>query len=184
MQTIELIDHNQAVIRQGQELLTRLTNDQYNNIHQDSLSSVGMHIGHVIDHYHCFLDGLESGNINYDIRSRDDQIRSKPSVAKLAFGKISTQLDTIPRLSKHTWEPVTNLIQVVCCTSSTLQDPISISSTLQRELVFLHSHTVHHFALIKHLLSPLGIVMSDLFGVAPSTILHMRSTEANQPRPR
>ncbi|MBM4187475.1 MAG: hypothetical protein FJ206_09205 [Gemmatimonadetes bacterium] len=45
-------------------------------------------------------------------------------------------------------------------------------STLGRELQFLVSHSVHHFALIKLLLANDGPVLPREFGVAPSTLSH------------
>ncbi len=48
-------------------------------------------------------------------------------------------------------------------------DPDWSRSTLKRELQFLVSHTVHHFALIRALLGGSGIDPGESFGLAPST---------------
>jgi hypothetical protein len=45
-----------------------------------------------------------------------------------------------------------------------------IESSAARELEFLHSHTVHHHALIAEKLSSSGVKLPDDFGVAPSTL--------------
>jgi hypothetical protein len=45
-------------------------------------------------------------------------------------------------------------------------------STLVRELLFLVSHTVHHFAVIRLLLAAEGIDPGEEFGTAPSTLAH------------
>jgi hypothetical protein len=47
-------------------------------------------------------------------------------------------------------------------------------STIKRELQFLVSHTVHHFAIIKPLLLRDGVAVDDRFGVAPSTLAASR----------
>jgi len=43
-------------------------------------------------------------------------------------------------------------------------------STIQRELQFLSSHTVHHFAIVAMILKIQGFETPDTFGVAPSTL--------------
>ena len=56
-------------------------------------------------------------------------------------------------------------------------------STLRRELQFLLSHTIHHFALIGLLLSFHGVEPGEEFGVAPSTLKHWRSQAECAPQP-
>ena len=60
---------------------------------------------------------------------------------------------------------------------SELADPWSQSSVL-RELQFLISHTVHHFALIRMILLDQGVQTPAGFGVAPSTLKHEASRAA------
>ena len=45
-----------------------------------------------------------------------------------------------------------------------------LESSALRELEFLHSHTVHHHALIAEKLNFYGIQTANDFGVAPSTL--------------
>ena len=47
------------------------------------------------------------------------------------------------------------------------------SSTLGRELLFLLSHTIHHYALIDLLLREEGFEVPPDFGMAPSTLKHL-----------
>ena len=47
-----------------------------------------------------------------------------------------------------------------------------------RELLFLISHTVHHFALIAFMLRSFGIEPGDKFGVAPSTLRYRQDCQA------
>ncbi|NIP97468.1 MAG: hypothetical protein GWO24_30170, partial [Akkermansiaceae bacterium] len=49
---------------------------------------------------------------------------------------------------------------------------------LGRELQFLVSHTVHHFAMIGGICRALGVALEDDFGVAPSTIRHRVQLES------
>src|ERR1043166_5979436 len=48
-------------------------------------------------------------------------------------------------------------------------------SSAGRELQFLCSHTVHHYALIKLLLDGSGVDLGAEFGVAPSTLAYQRA---------
>ena len=45
-----------------------------------------------------------------------------------------------------------------------------IESSAMRELEFLHSHTVHHHALVAEKLNSFGIKVATDFGVAPATL--------------
>lgn len=47
-----------------------------------------------------------------------------------------------------------------------------VLSTLERELQFLASHTVHHYALIALTLRAQGVTVGTDFGMAPSTLRH------------
>lgn len=49
-------------------------------------------------------------------------------------------------------------------------EPDWSDSSVKRELQFLVSHTVHHYALIKELLRREGFDPGAEFGVAPSTL--------------
>ena len=43
-------------------------------------------------------------------------------------------------------------------------------SSIAREMQFLHTHTVHHMAIIKLILKQAGVVIDEQLGVAPSTL--------------
>jgi hypothetical protein len=48
-----------------------------------------------------------------------------------------------------------------------------------RELQFLASHTVHHYALIAHLARDRGVGVAPEFGVAPATLDYWASQETS-----
>jgi hypothetical protein len=48
----------------------------------------------------------------------------------------------------------------------------STLSTLGRELLFVSSHTVHHFALVAHYCKTAGVDLGADFGKAPATMAH------------
>jgi len=55
--------------------------------------------------------------------------------------------------------------------------PLS-DSTVRRELQYLQSHTIHHFALISMILRLQGLRPADDFGVAPSTLQYLQKQNA------
>ena len=56
-------------------------------------------------------------------------------------------------------------------------------STVRRELQFLLSHTVHHFALIGMLLERFEIAVPEDFGIAPSTLKFWQAQASCAPLP-
>lgn len=52
---------------------------------------------------------------------------------------------------------------------------VTLESSLMRELVFVGSHTVHHYALIKVIANDQGLQVSSNFGIAPATASFLRN---------
>jgi len=48
-----------------------------------------------------------------------------------------------------------------------------VSTSVERELVFLASHTIHHMAIIGMLAEQAGMEVSSDFGVHPSTLRYL-----------
>ncbi|MEQ1765522.1 MAG: hypothetical protein ABL984_20505, partial [Pyrinomonadaceae bacterium] len=55
---------------------------------------------------------------------------------------------------------------------SEIDNAVWLPSSVAREVEFVHSHTVHHHALIAEKLARCGIKITTDFGVAPSTLKH------------
>ena len=51
-------------------------------------------------------------------------------------------------------------------------------STVHRELQFILSHTIHHYALISVICQLWGYAVPEGFGVAPSTLKHQQKSHA------
>ena len=65
------ITGNAALLTDGIELLSRLSNDQYGHKRSEySSAAIGEHIRHIADHYECFFSGIDDGHVNYDARNR------------------------------------------------------------------------------------------------------------------
>jgi uncharacterized damage-inducible protein DinB len=153
-------------LNQAVELLAELPDQLYrNNEHLHFTSGVGKHLRHVLDHYAALLNGLNT-TINYDNRTRDPQLETDRSYALEYAKRISKEISELD----HDMDSLS-----VESTPGTAEEEevLVTTSTLQRELQFLTSHTIHHYALIALLLKLQGFEPPMEFGVAPSTLRYL-----------
>ena len=61
-------------------------------------SSIGRHVRHVLDHYIAFQSGLESGEVDYDMRSRDSAVEKDSALAQ---EQIASVIDWIKAQISH-----------------------------------------------------------------------------------
>ncbi len=163
-----------ALVRDNVDLLSRaitllrcLDDDTYTRVFDGLTSgSIGDHLRHVHDGYLCLTRGLTEGQVDYDDRARDARIATSTTHAARALGEQIECLEGL--MAKGT------VAVGVRAATSTEREPAWLPSSLARELAFVHSHTVHHFALIAVLLRVAGRPVDDEFGVAPSTLLCWR----------
>ncbi len=167
-----IIEQNLHFLRQGVDLLDSLAAEAYASS-TDGRSAVGAHLRHCIDYYRCFLRGLENGRIDYDARERDPRIESEPEVAKAALLEIAARLDGLAPAALERAAEIR-----VDTPANAPEEMAWCRSTFARELRFLNSHTVHHYALIALLLRQRGIEVSADLGVAPSTLEYRRTVAA------
>ena len=132
--------------------------------------SIGGHFRHNLDFADSFLNGIRSGKIDYSRRERD--VRTEED----RFYAVERFVLTIRRLSSL--EP--DFLQRKVWVRSEIAAEIWHESSAARELEFLHSHTVHHHALIAEKLAFFGVQAADNFGVAPSTLKFWEQQNAAQ----
>jgi hypothetical protein len=165
-----LAESNRGYVAQALDLLRRVPPEVYRTGSPHGLSSVGAHIRHILDHYDCLLAGVTSGRVDYDSRARDEAVERDPAAAAVLAGRIAISLGEL------TPEDAARDVEVrMDCGESGSADVWSRSS-VQRELQFLVSHTVHHFALIKGILIGTDTAVPEDFGVAPSTLAYRSRT--------
>ncbi len=135
---------------------------------------VGPHLRHVIEHYEALLTAVQASNteeapplVAYDARARDRHLERDSHVARLRLRDLQTGLQTLRRDRSGALDQVVIVRSLI---GSAGQIEINTRSTLARELTFLASHTVHHFALLEGLASARGISFGINFGRAPATI--------------
>lgn len=130
---------------------------------------VGPHLRHVIEHFEAWLGAIGSPLIDYDRRARDASIERQPSLARARLQLIQQRLAQWPCWQLGTPVRVRAAIGVAGECSCTAD------SSFGRELLFVTSHAVHHFALLQLHCRQHGISMGADFGKAPATVAHERS---------
>ncbi|MCC7013238.1 MAG: DinB family protein [Planctomycetes bacterium] len=168
----QLVAGNLAFLSQGHELIRRLADELYSAPPPGGLrGGIGAHFRHVLDHYECFLAGWREARIDYDRRERDPRTETE---RPYALDKIASLRDAFECLLGA--DPERALDVVVDCGEP--GERFESRSTLARELQFLVSHTVHHYAVIALILRARGVEPGAEFGVAPSTLKYEQGTKA------
>lgn len=154
-------------LERGRELLFQIDDAVYRS-KKNGGGSIGEHFRHNLNFVEAVLNGLETGSIDYKRRVRDPRVetnrlfaaaRSEAAIAKLEItsrGKLMSEV----------------------LVSSEVDALVRHRSMLSREMEFVHSHTVHHHALIAERLAELAIEVKKGFGVAPSTLEYWKQKAA------
>ncbi|MEM1178874.1 MAG: DinB family protein [Acidobacteriota bacterium] len=161
-----LAQQNLHFLEQARELLVAIDDGQFTSRDRHGHASVGAHLRHVLDAYRCFLSGLHDGRVDYDARQRDPGVEAERDRALERLGQIQRALTELGEDDRH------RTLRVRCDAAAWDSLDAWTRSTLGRELQFLLSHTVHHYALIAMTLRGQGVEPGEGFGVAPSTLEH------------
>ncbi len=132
-----------------------------------SNSSIGQHIRHVLEFYQAIDQAMPSKNLCYDDRSREVSLEKNLQKALDMLNSITAKLQSYQADQE---------IKLTANYSESESDPISMKSSLKRELAFAMDHTIHHLAIIKNTLIENEIPLKESFGIAPSTIRYKSKT--------
>lgn len=122
--------------------------------------SIGAQLRHDLDFITSFLNGFETGQIDYHDRQRDVRVETDREYAMDRYRFTTLRLNSLdPRLLGRS-----------VLVASEIDRGLWLPSSFAREAEFVHTHTVHHHALVREKLAGFGIATSEHFGVAPSTI--------------
>jgi uncharacterized damage-inducible protein DinB len=124
--------------------------------------SVGGHVRHCLDHVAALIRGIEGGLIDYDARVRGTAIESRRDAALHEIARLVHSMQMLGVM-----EPTTQV--AVALGEGPDNDAATATSTVARELAFVLSHTIHHFAIVALLLHDMGVRVPPRFGYAPST---------------
>ncbi len=132
-------------------------------------SSIGAHVRHILDRFHCFFTGLKMSSIDYDARKRDKEIEHNLEAATFALATVARRIDQLNQMQFPT-----ELIRVRESVHPS-NPAVEISSTAEREMMGLITHSIHHLAIIALIAKSFGYQMGTDFGKAPSTIVYERA---------
>lgn len=156
---------NLEALAQGRELLRTLGGEAYVRREPACFnSSVGGHMRHVIEHYESFLAARGTGEIDYEARARDARIETEPEHAVRRLEELG---EAFAALGNAFLE---GGVEVRSEMPEREDAAVQNRSSVGRELEFLLSHTIHHYALIAVVCALGGKPTPADFGVAPSTL--------------
>jgi uncharacterized damage-inducible protein DinB len=161
-----------AILRQGEEMLTALTGDVYTRrIPAVFQGSIGGHYRHCLDHFSSLLRGVSEGWVDYDNRERDQKLETLPEMANSLTRNLRKAIEGLRP------EQLEAPVIARCEVSYEKGDSPPTTSTLGRELVYVIAHAIHHYALISVMARLMDAKLPEHFGVAPSTVVHLRTMQ-------
>jgi hypothetical protein len=129
---------------------------------------IGAQFRHNLDFVNALLNGLVEQRIDYNARQRDPRVETDAAYAE------EQMFFAMRRLERFLPDDLDRLVSV----RSEINENRWHTSSVSRELEFLHSHTVHHHALIAKILSSAGVLVSSDLGIAPSTLRFRASLDS------
>jgi hypothetical protein len=155
----ELIAFNVAVVGQAQQLARHYFE------HADAFrTQVGPHLRHIIEHYEALLSRRTGELVDYDHRARDREVEQSPVVAARRLDAI---VDALHALQTHRADEAVSVGFSIGIDGAEFH---LSPSTLARELNFVASHAIHHYAIIRPLAAASGLQLPAEFGKAPETV--------------
>lgn len=131
-------------------------------------ASIGAHIRHILDRFHCLFAGLPVASIDYDDRKRDREIEHNLEAARFALATVKRRVEQLAQ------QPSSNGLITVREAVLPAGPAVQIPSTLERELMSLITHSIHHLAVIVLIAKSFGHQIDDDLGKAPSTLVFER----------
>ena len=170
-----VIKSNIFFLNQGIELLSNVSDKMYSsNDGNYNKSGIGRHFRHIVEHYFSLLNE-ENAVVDYDARERYLKLENSRKLMIETMEEIVFSLNQLLNKSDYLQKE----IQVRSNEGIGEENSPLSKSTIHRELQFLISHTVHHYALIGLILQTMGFNLLPEFGVAPSTLKHEHEKNIN-----
>lgn len=154
-----LLDSVCLEFRRAARLIEGLEDDSYASS-SFRKGTIGAHFRHNVDIANNLLNGIETGTIDYGTRERDVRVEKSRQFAHERIEQLISRLKRLP----------SGILETMIAVRSEIDPGVSHLSSVARELEFIHSHTVHHHAMIAEKLRSFGIDVPSDFGVAPSTL--------------
>jgi hypothetical protein len=158
------------VLRQGCILLDHITDEVYARPLGGNLSgSLGGHYRHVLDHFLCLIEGIRTGDVNYDQRRRNPLLENSVAEARLVTEGLVDKFQAISQ------DGLQNECIVTYSVGYGDSHAEGVRSNVAREVMFCVGHAIHHYAILKLLCAGAGLKLPYEFGIAPSTLKHLEA---------
>lgn len=152
-----------GLLEQLASVVERLDDGQYRAEPAREVSgSIGGHVRHCLDHIAALTNGFGRRQVCYDVRLRGTPVESQRDAAQVEIAWLLSQVRGVQAAALD--RPLDVVLSVDTAGATSV-----VRSTVARELAFVASHTVHHFAIIALLLREMGVSVPPRFGYAPST---------------
>jgi hypothetical protein len=121
-----------------------------------------------VEHFICLARGLDAGLVDYDARDRDESIERDPDRFREVLAQVCRKLRELP--------PAALKRRIAVRQTAALDaGPSRLESTVERELVFLSSHTIHHLAVVISLCREQGVELPEDLAIAFSTAAYRQA---------
>lgn len=161
-----LLNENISLLGQARYLLQNLDDTLYTQEHSTAASSVAKHFRHVFNHYEALLKAT-GGKIDYETRERGTAVETDRLTA---IAKANSLIEALPGLLTQLNTSNTLRVERVIRLADGKLEAAEYTSSLARELDFVHQHTVHHFAVIALIVAQHTVALPPDFGMSPSTL--------------
>jgi hypothetical protein len=130
-------------------------------------NSIGKHVRHMLEFFGCLLEGIELGEVNYDLRRRNLLIETDPHYTLVQIGSIQGKLPEVQDGDLLLKADMGTGIQ-------------SFQTSVFRELAFTLDHCLHHLAIIRIAMQQhcREIPLEENLGVAFSTLRYLQEKQA------
>jgi hypothetical protein len=169
----EIIEASLYSLRQLKVFLIQINQEQYTkSLEVFSGSTLGMHTRHILEFYQCLFAFHENKIVDFDKRMRNPKIESNLNTA---FEKVENIMQHLVQLNMN------SELKLAMNISVANEKMILVDTNLERELIYLLEHTIHHMAILKMgcLVDFKHIVFEEYFGVAYSTIKFRKDVYSN-----
>lgn len=126
----------------------------------------GRHVRHILDHLLALQGSMKSGILDYNQRNRESVIERDPQAAKLQLNDLQNWI--------HQQEKFEGDIRIISETDVDSTANTEMPSTVQREVLYIINHTIHHAAHIKLIGKHMGVEFPGHIGLAPATATYFR----------
>lgn len=162
-----LWQYNAALLAQAATMITRLREEADADFVY--ARAVGPHLRHIVEHYLALVNALAAGDrcVCYDARSRDLRVQTDPDATLSALKQLKESFALLAQ--DQSLDLQTPLVTRLLAGARGEME-LTVETSLGRELLFLSSHTVHHFALLGEYCRNAGVELGHDFGKASATM--------------